>query len=41
MKKFETRHYNPFGRRAGAASQGIRIILRNGLTVMDTVESKG
>jgi hypothetical protein len=40
MIKFETRHYNPLGRRAGAASQGVRIILRNGLTIMDTVEIK-
>ena len=38
MIKFETRHYNPLGRRAGSANQEVRIILRNGLTIMDTVE---
>lgn len=40
MIKFETRHYKPLGRRAGAANQEVRIILRNGLTIMGTVESK-
>jgi hypothetical protein len=40
MIKFETRHYNPLGRMVGTANQGVRIILRNGMTIMGTVEIK-
>jgi len=40
MITFETKHYNPLGRRAGAANQRVRIILRNGMTIMGTVEIK-
>jgi hypothetical protein len=40
MKKFKTGHYNPLGRRARAANQGVGVILRNGLKIMGTVEIK-
>jgi hypothetical protein len=40
MIKFETRHYNPLGRRVGTANQGVRIILANGIPIMGAVEIK-